>query len=293
MGKQTIFQKTILTGTMLCALGLGACSLSSGDEAFNDEWTMDEQATPVIQDTDRLETYDVACEADDCVETDDYLTNQFIQTQDDTIAVSRPAGQGMMSVRERQALAEQKKAILEANGLPGEKVMYSSTALPGAVLETSSDTETSVQVVGEAADTAAAVPAGMIPLKKVKTTITETTTKVKASSEEATEEEKPVWEMTLAEKIAYGEGVHSWEADSGNTLRRLLKDWGEKSGWTVIWQLDRDYRLEAGVIFQGTITEVSGALIRSFARATPAPIGTFYQGNRVLVISTQEDENER
>ncbi|MBQ7413619.1 MAG: TcpQ domain-containing protein [Alphaproteobacteria bacterium] len=293
MGKQTIFQKTILTGTMLCALGLGACSLSSGDEAFNDEWTMDEQATPVIQDTDRLETFDVACEADDCVETDDYLTNQFIQTQDDTIAVSRPAGQGMMSVRERQALAEQKKAILEANGLPGEKVMYSSTALPGAVLETSSDTETSVQVVGEAADTAAAVPAGMIPLKKVKTTITETTTKVKASSEEATEEEKPVWEMTLAEKIAYGEGVHSWEADSGNTLRRLLKDWGEKSGWTVIWQLDRDYRLEAGVIFQGTFTEVSGALIRSFARATPAPIGTFYQGNRVLVISTQEDENER
>ena len=254
---------------------------------------MDEQATPVIQDTDRLETFDVACEADDCVETDDYLTNQFIQTQDDTIAVSRPAGQGMMSVRERQALAEQEKAILEANGLPGEKVMYSSTALPGAVLETSSDTETSVQVVGEAADTAAAVPAGMIPLKKVKTTITETTTKVKASSEEATEEEKPVWEMTLAEKIAYGEGVHSWEADSGNTLRRLLKDWGEKSGWTVIWQLDRDYRLEAGVIFQGTFTEVSGALIRSFARATPAPIGTFYQGNRVLVISTQEDENER
>lgn len=293
MGKQTIFQKTILTGTMLCALGLGACSLSSDDEAFNEEWTADEQTTPVIQNTDVTAEFDVACEADDCVETDDYLTNQFIQTQDDMIAVSRPAGQGMMSVRERQNLAEQKKALLNANELPGEKVMYSSTALPGAVLETTSDTGTSVQVVGEPTVAAEVIPAGMIPLKKVKTTITETTTKVKAAPEETTAEEKPVWEMTLTEKIAYGEGVHSWEADSGNTLRRLLKAWGEKSGWTVIWQLDRDYRLEAGVIFQGTFTEVSGALIRSFARATPAPIGTFYQGNRVLVISTQEDENER
>ena len=95
----------------------------------------------------------------------------------------------------------------------------------------------------------------------------------------------------MAAKSAYGDRCHDWEAKIGDTLRGLLTRWGEKSGWTVIWKLDRDYHLEAGVIFRGTFTEVSGALIRSFARATPAPIGTFYKGNRVLVISTQEDEN--
>ncbi|MBR4927819.1 MAG: toxin co-regulated pilus biosynthesis Q family protein [Alphaproteobacteria bacterium] len=109
------------------------------------------------------------------------------------------------------------------------------------------------------------------------------------------EEEKTISTLTsdnsLTAKVAYGEKCHDWEANAGDTLRTLLMKWSEKAGWTVIWKLDRDYHLEAGVIFRGTYTEVSGALIRSFARATPAPIGTFYKGNRVLVINTQENEN--
>jgi len=36
---------------------------------------------------------------------------------------------------------------------------------------------------------------------------------------------------------------------------------------------------------------VASAIIRTFARAVPAPIGTFYKGNRVLVVNIQEDEN--
>jgi len=95
----------------------------------------------------------------------------------------------------------------------------------------------------------------------------------------------------MDEKIAYGQDVHDWEAARGETLKSLLTQWAEVSGWTLIWKLDRDYNLEAGVVFRGTFTEVSSAIIRTFARATPAPIGTFYKGNRVLVISIQEDEN--
>ena len=124
-------------------------------------------------------------------------------------------------------------------------------------------------------------------LKLQKQTIQTKTIEVKEETTTAT----TVKDASLAAKSAYGDRCHDWEAKIGDTLRGLLTRWGEKSGWTVIWKLDRDYHLEAGVIFRGTFTEVSGALIRSFARATPAPIGTFYKGNRVLVISTQEDEN--
>lgn len=95
----------------------------------------------------------------------------------------------------------------------------------------------------------------------------------------------------LDEKISYGADVHDWEAARGETLKSLLTQWAEVSGWTLIWKLDRDYNLEAGVVFRGTFTEVSSAIIRTFARAVPPPIGTFYKGNRVLVISIQEDEN--
>jgi hypothetical protein len=93
------------------------------------------------------------------------------------------------------------------------------------------------------------------------------------------------------EKVAFGEEVHDWDAARGETLKSLLTQWAEVSGWTLIWKLDRDYNLEAGVVFRGTFTEVASAIIRTFARAMPAPIGTFYRGNRVLVISIQEDEN--
>ncbi|MBO7244046.1 MAG: toxin co-regulated pilus biosynthesis Q family protein [Alphaproteobacteria bacterium] len=112
--------------------------------------------------------------------------------------------------------------------------------------------------------------------KEIKTTITE---------------EKSLRPVTLNDKIAYGEGDHDWEAKTGDTMRTLLRQWGEASGWTVVWKIDRDYHLEAGVVFRGKFTEVAAAFIRSFARATPAPIGTFYKGNRVLVISAQENEN--
>ena len=107
-----------------------------------------------------------------------------------------------------------------------------------------------------------------------------------------TEKQGAVWiEKTLADKVDYGDGHHDWEAPRGETLRSLLMQWGEVSGWTVVWKMDKDYRLEAGVVFRGTFTEVASAIIRTFARAVPAPIGTFYKGNRVLVVSVQEDEN--
>ena len=107
-----------------------------------------------------------------------------------------------------------------------------------------------------------------------------------------TEKKGGVWvEQSLADKVDYGDGVHDWEASRGETLRSLLMQWGEVSGWTVVWKLDKDYKLEAGVVFRGTFTEVASAIIRTFARAVPAPIGTFYKGNRVLVVSVQEDEN--
>ena len=82
-----------------------------------------------------------------------------------------------------------------------------------------------------------------------------------------------------------------WVAQEGDSLRSLLQDWGDRAGWRVVWNTDREYLLEAGAVFRGDFMDVSSALVRAFARANPAPQGIFYKGNRVLVISTQESEN--
>ena len=92
-------------------------------------------------------------------------------------------------------------------------------------------------------------------------------------------------------KSVYADTVEDWTAYEGATLRGLLQEWGNTAGWRVVWNMDRDYVLEAGAVFRGRFIDVTSALLRSFARARPAPLGTFYRGNKVLVISTREDEN--
>lgn len=85
--------------------------------------------------------------------------------------------------------------------------------------------------------------------------------------------------------------VEDWLAEEGQTLKELLTEWSERSGWRLIWKSNRNYTLTAGAMFRGRFADVASALIRAFARARPAPIATFYKGNRVLVVETMEDEN--
>lgn len=82
-----------------------------------------------------------------------------------------------------------------------------------------------------------------------------------------------------------------WLAEEGQSLKELLTQWSEEAGWRLIWKTNRNYVLNAGAMFRGSFADVASALVRAFARARPAPIATFYKGNRVLVIETMEDEN--
>ena len=85
--------------------------------------------------------------------------------------------------------------------------------------------------------------------------------------------------------------VQDWLAEEGQNLKSILTDWSERSGWRLVWKSNRNYTLTAGAMFRGRFADVSSALIRAFARAKPAPVATFYKGNRVLVVETMEDEN--
>lgn len=105
-------------------------------------------------------------------------------------------------------------------------------------------------------------------------------------------EEASVSENAVEEDTTSGDdAVEDWLAEEGNTLKGLLSDWCERSGWRLIWNSNRNYTLNAGAMFRGRFADVTSALIRTFARAQPAPMATFYKGNRVLVVETREDEN--
>lgn len=85
--------------------------------------------------------------------------------------------------------------------------------------------------------------------------------------------------------------VEDWLAEEGQNLKDLLSEWSDRAGWRLVWKTNRNYPLTAGAMFRGRFADASAALIRTFARAKPAPVATFYKGNRVLLVETMEDEN--
>ncbi|MDD4556142.1 MAG: toxin co-regulated pilus biosynthesis Q family protein [Alphaproteobacteria bacterium] len=96
---------------------------------------------------------------------------------------------------------------------------------------------------------------------------------------------------TSSDEASAEDPVEDWLAEEGGTLKQTLTEWSDKSGWRLVWNTNRNYKITAGAMFRGRFADVSSALIRAFARARPAPIATFYKGNRVLVVETLEDEN--
>jgi len=83
--------------------------------------------------------------------------------------------------------------------------------------------------------------------------------------------------------------VRSWVVTNGQTLREVLKSWCDKEGWDLVWATSREYPIEASAVFKGRFVDVASALIRNFERATPIPYAKFYKGNRVIVVSTNEE----
>lgn len=104
-------------------------------------------------------------------------------------------------------------------------------------------------------------------------------------------EETIVADIDINEIKISDDTVLTWEAEEGENLRELLTKWSAMAGWKLLWQTNRNYILSAGVMFKGKFADVSSALIRAFARARPAPIATYYKGNRVIVVETMENEN--
>ena len=121
--------------------------------------------------------------------------------------------------------------------------------------------------------------------------------KAPQNSETATEDQVAQSEPEAAEEQVTEENtdeedpVKDWYAEEGQNLKALLTKWSDESGWRLVWNSNRNYVLNAGAMFRGRFADVSSALIRAFARARPAPVATFYKGNRVLVVETMEDEN--
>jgi hypothetical protein len=75
-----------------------------------------------------------------------------------------------------------------------------------------------------------------------------------------------------------------WVATAGRSLRSVLQEWGEHSGWTIVWQSSFDYPIDASASYAGDFQTAAKALVIGFADAVPPPVAHVYRANQVLLI---------
>lgn len=81
--------------------------------------------------------------------------------------------------------------------------------------------------------------------------------------------------------------TQTWVVEPAEYLRTIMEDWAESAGWTLVWNSDYDYPMQAGAKFYGDFLEATGELVRSLKDARPALTVSFYKGNRVVVITNE------
>ena len=257
--------KTLLIACLMASLGLSGCSLfrPAQDEV-------------VLPDTQEAICSEPDCEADPFVnytETRaDFREEGELSPRDSLISQSG-AGNNISAAVPPSIESEVISYEEQVENAPDEEIVQADADTAQTQGEPSNQEEAEDSAVSQAsdADTETQVASEQIPDEK-------------ASQEQVSQEQE--------DEYADGEDpVRDWYAEEGQNLKSLLTEWSSQSGWRLVWNTNRNYVLNAGAMFRGRFADVSSALIRAFARARPAPVATFYKGNRVLVVETMEDEN--
>lgn len=88
----------------------------------------------------------------------------------------------------------------------------------------------------------------------------------------------------------YKPASEGFSVAQGQMLHPSLSDWAAKAGWTVVWNSEFDYRIEASANFSGDFIDAATALVAAMSDARPAITVDFYKGNRVIVVSNKSSD---
>jgi hypothetical protein len=89
------------------------------------------------------------------------------------------------------------------------------------------------------------------------------------------------------------DAASEWAVHRGETLSQMLHRWADDAGFTIVYQADIDYVLQADVVIRGTFSEAAGQVIESFANASPPISADYYLGNKVIVVRSSGEFDGR
>lgn len=97
--------------------------------------------------------------------------------------------------------------------------------------------------------------------------------------------------MPFGGTLSGGVVTQSWDAERGDSLRKVLEQWARRVSAEFNWMAEYDYPLQASVHFDGTFEEAVRNLLTGFETARPQPVAQLHSnpkaGQMVLVVTTR------
>jgi len=75
-----------------------------------------------------------------------------------------------------------------------------------------------------------------------------------------------------------------WKVPRDAQLQTVLTDWCRRAGWTLVWQSEYSYRIEAEANFNGDFVSAVTSMLTALSNVSPPIYPEIYKGNRVVVI---------
>lgn len=96
---------------------------------------------------------------------------------------------------------------------------------------------------------------------------------------------RPVKSSAQSEVAINAQPLERWQLTAGHLVRQDLMAWGERSGWKVLWHLQRDWAVPANTEFTGDFKSAAAEVITTLAENGVVIRGQFFDANKTLVIS--------
>lgn len=78
-----------------------------------------------------------------------------------------------------------------------------------------------------------------------------------------------------------------WKAAKGRPLQSVLQEWSDNAGWSLVWNSEYNYVLQANATFRGDYISAIKQLFDALGETNPPIYPELYQGNYVLQVGNK------
>lgn len=86
------------------------------------------------------------------------------------------------------------------------------------------------------------------------------------------------------EQEAKAAATPSWTLTKGGSVSSGLREWAQQAGWTLVWDMPKDWVVPNGVVFQGDFASAASQVIEALSKNGADVRADVYAANKTFVV---------